>query len=348
VSEYQYYEFQAVDRPLGDRERAELRKLSSRARITASSFTNSYDWGDFRGDPAKLMERYFDLFLYLANWGSRRFSISLPRRIVTEADLDPFFAEQDVATVHSTSDKLIIDVCRDEIDVDDFDDGTGRLAGLAPLRADVLGGDLRIFYLIWLLAVENGDVPDDAVEPLAGIGPITPALEEFADFFLLDRDLLEAAAGQEVATPAAPLATAVAQCLRSLPEDDKVALLVRVYEGNDPYVRTELRRRVHSELAVGMAPGERRTVAELRALADRRAAERERAAAKRAEAERRRREREEAEAKTRRLEALGARGEAAWREVETMIELRKSSGYERAVALLIDLRDLARNQGRPE
>lgn len=170
MSEYQYYEFQAVDRPLGDRERAELRKLSSRARITASSFTNSYDWGDFRGDPAKLMERYFDLFLYLANWGSRRFSISLPRRIVTEADLDPFFAEQDVATVHSTSDKLIIDVCRDEIDVDDFDDGTGRLAGLAPLRADVLGGDLRIFYLIWLLAVENGDVPDDAVEPLAGIG----------------------------------------------------------------------------------------------------------------------------------------------------------------------------------
>ena len=43
MSEYQYYEFQAVDRPLGEAERSELRGLSSRARISATSFINSYD-----------------------------------------------------------------------------------------------------------------------------------------------------------------------------------------------------------------------------------------------------------------------------------------------------------------
>ncbi len=45
MSEYQYYEFQAVDRPLDTAEQAELRVLSTRARITATGFVNHYDWG---------------------------------------------------------------------------------------------------------------------------------------------------------------------------------------------------------------------------------------------------------------------------------------------------------------
>src|ERR1700689_3036034 len=55
MSEYQYYEFQAIDRPLSATDREALRDLSTRARITATSFTNTYDWGDFKGDPAELM-----------------------------------------------------------------------------------------------------------------------------------------------------------------------------------------------------------------------------------------------------------------------------------------------------
>ncbi|MEO5346045.1 MAG: hypothetical protein H7834_06670 [Magnetococcus sp. YQC-9] len=47
MSEYQYYEFLAVDRPPNEQEIEELRALSSRARITATSFVNHYDFGDF-------------------------------------------------------------------------------------------------------------------------------------------------------------------------------------------------------------------------------------------------------------------------------------------------------------
>ena len=32
---------------------------------------NTYEWGNFRGDPRRLVERYFDAFLYLSNWGTR-------------------------------------------------------------------------------------------------------------------------------------------------------------------------------------------------------------------------------------------------------------------------------------
>ena len=70
MSEYQYYEFVAVDRPLTAAQQGELRALSTRARISASSFVNDYQWGDLKADPRKWMERYFDAHLYLANWGT--------------------------------------------------------------------------------------------------------------------------------------------------------------------------------------------------------------------------------------------------------------------------------------
>src|SRR5687768_745097 len=78
MSEYQYYEFQAVDRPLTDEEMGELRAVSTRAHITPTQFVNSYQWGNLKGSPQRWMERYFDAFLYLANWGSRELMLRLP------------------------------------------------------------------------------------------------------------------------------------------------------------------------------------------------------------------------------------------------------------------------------
>jgi hypothetical protein len=51
MSEYQYYEFLALDRPLDHAAQDALRSISSRARITATSFINHYEWGDLKGDP---------------------------------------------------------------------------------------------------------------------------------------------------------------------------------------------------------------------------------------------------------------------------------------------------------
>jgi hypothetical protein len=82
MSEYQYYEFQAVDRPLTEREMEALRSCSSRATITATRFVNHYEWGNFKGDPSAWMEKYFDAFLYVANWGTHELSIRLPRRVL--------------------------------------------------------------------------------------------------------------------------------------------------------------------------------------------------------------------------------------------------------------------------
>lgn len=50
MSEYQYYEFQAIHRPLTNKEIRVLRSYSSRARITPTRFVNEYEWGSFKGD----------------------------------------------------------------------------------------------------------------------------------------------------------------------------------------------------------------------------------------------------------------------------------------------------------
>jgi hypothetical protein len=346
MSEYQYYEFQAVDRPLTDADRQALRGLSTRARITATSFTNSYEWGDFKGDPAKLMERWFDLHLYVANWGSRRLMIGFPARLIDRDRLDVFLGEVDWAGLKASGEKLILDITRDEVGSDDWDDGSGWLAALSPLRADVLSGDLRLFHLLWLTAVEAGAVGADVLEPLSGIGPMTGALEAFADFFDIDRDLVQAAAERPaVANSGRPSPDAVREAVGAMPDRQKIALLVRLFDG-DPHVSSELRAVVRKGLEPksAIAPTAARTVRELRLRADAIRIARERAEAEKAAEERRRSMEAGEKARMARLETLRRRGEGVWREVEDEIERRNTASYDKAAALLFDLCALAEKQ----
>jgi hypothetical protein len=64
MSEYRFYAFHALTRRLSSEEQEELRKISSRAEITATSFTNEYSYGDLRGDPEKMLASYFDAYVY--------------------------------------------------------------------------------------------------------------------------------------------------------------------------------------------------------------------------------------------------------------------------------------------
>jgi hypothetical protein len=346
MSEYQYYEFQAVDRPLDDTDRQALRAISTRARITATSFTNSYEWGDLKGDPADFMKRWFDLHLYLANWGTRRLMIRLPKKLVDQRFLKPLLLGIDWATLQAAGDTLILDIARDEVELDeDWDDGSGWLAALAPLRADFLAGDLRLFYLLWLGAVESGALGHDEIEPMAGIGPLTGALGAFAEFFGIDPDLVEAAADQPVAATATS-PDAAGDVIAAMTDREKTDLLTRLFDG-EPHISAELRALVRKRLGVhyaGLSRGTR-TAGELRARARAIRLARDRAKAEKAAADRRRQADEAAKARVVRIEALARRGEGAWQDVEAEIERRNAPGYDRAAALLFDLRAIAETRG---
>ncbi|NEA46711.1 hypothetical protein [Streptomyces sp. SID10815] len=62
MSEYQHYQF-SVDEPLTDGQLAEIRALTTRARLTRHSFVNTYDWGDFKGNARRLVETRYDAHL---------------------------------------------------------------------------------------------------------------------------------------------------------------------------------------------------------------------------------------------------------------------------------------------
>ena len=48
MSEYQYYEFRAIDRPLTEAQKSKISALSSRARVTSHMASFVYNYGDFR------------------------------------------------------------------------------------------------------------------------------------------------------------------------------------------------------------------------------------------------------------------------------------------------------------
>jgi hypothetical protein len=303
MSEYQYYEFQAIDRPLTNAQMAELRKITSRAEITPTSLTNVYHFGDFKGDPVELLASYFDAHLYEANWGTRTLMFGFPRKAVNPKQLEAFQVDSDFESgllVLERGDRVIVTFAsheeeyQDEVDEDDSD---SWLRAMISLRSDIVSGDLRALYLGWLAGasatfdafdategdledddpdereVENRDLFEPPVPP--GLGQLTPPLRKLAAFLRMDRTLIDAAA--ERSTPLKETRVserAIRAWLADIPSGEKDTLLLRLIKG-EGQVGPELVRRLRADLNPtrdAPATGERRTIGDLARLATERAA----------------------------------------------------------------------------
>ncbi|HEX4812627.1 MAG TPA: hypothetical protein VFV66_07720 [Nonomuraea sp.] len=350
MSEYQYYEFLAIDRPLTDQQQAEVRALSTRAHITATSFTNEYDWGDFRGDPARMMERYYDAHLYLANWGTHRVMLRLSKAVLDPKQAERYCVGEQVSA-WTSGEHLVLDFTSEAEEEYWEDDVERSLSAIVGVRAELAVGDLRPLYLAWLSAYgaweRDEDAFDyeeeDALEPPVppGLGSLSAPQRALADFLRLDTELLAAAA--EASPPVQPVQhdrKALAAWIGALPAKRKDTLLLRVAEEDSAKVRWELLREFGGRnTGQGMETG--RTVAELLDnAAARRHAREQQEAARRAD-EQTRREQERRQARELRLNRLAHDLDAAWDVVETSIGTKKPREYDLAVELLRDLHALA-------
>ena len=343
MSEYQYYEFLALDRPLTAKQRAELRSISSRAEITATRFVNEYQWGDLKGDPRKMVERYFDAYLYLANWGTRQLMFRLPRGVL-DAEAAGQYCATDTASLTETGSHLILSLYIDQEEADDYwDEPGGQLAAMVQARSELAAGDLRMLYLAWLLALQSDEVEDEETEPPvpAGLGNLSAGLQAVVDFFEIDEDLIAVAAAS---SPSIEEPRGMAEWIASLAAEEKDALLARVAGGEGAQVQALLMRRFRAAAGgtAPVAPG--RTAAELwEAAADRKEA-RAKAAERRRRKEEARKAAEQAAAREKRLDQLAGRREEAWEKVAEWIATRRPSDYDLAVSLLRDLQALASRQ----
>lgn len=273
MSEYQYYEFLAVDRPLDEQAQAEVRSLSTRARITATSFVNEYHWGDFRGNPSTMMERYYDAHLYLASWGTRHIMLRLPRSVF-DLDVAEQYCIGDQVTAWAAGNHLVLSLTS-EAEEESWDhEPRGSLASIVGLRGELATGDHRALYLAWLAGYgtwerDDSDFDDednDESEPPvpAGLRTLTASQRALADFLRLDDDLLAVAA--EASPPLGKTTDdpkRLSAWVAKLPAAEKDQLLVRVARDDAATVHMELLRRFRDDTTSPVADQPRRTVSDL-------------------------------------------------------------------------------------
>jgi len=350
MSEYQYYEFQKVDGRLSEKEMQELRAYSTRARITPASFSNEYHFGSFKGNADTWMEKYFDGYLYLANWGTHGIQLAIPAGLIT-LETAVRYCSSRVASCREKSGKLIFTFLSEKEPDGEWLEGEGHLSGLLQIRDELVQGDFRALYLGWLIGVQAGKGKGTEKDP-----PVPPNLEALSSsqenlvgFLRLDRDLL-AAAAQNSTRHKLDVAGSeeMSRWIASLSTREKDEMLVQVMEGAAARIGMELQSRFSrqqsgSRVAAEVKP---RTVAELLSAAKAAGESRQRLERQKAALEKARREQEAAMAREKHLHSLEGRSESIWGIVDGLAATRLPKNYDEAVQHVVDLRELAEREGR--
>jgi len=367
MSEYQYHEWQTIDRVLTPAEQKAVNGLSSHIEVSSSRAVVTYHWSNFRHDPKQVLLKYFDAYFYTANWGSLHLMFRFPKGLLDKTDIEPY-CDDEMIRFETVGNYQVLD-----LDFNPEEGGEGwmemdaSLSQFISLRSELLEGDYRLLYLAWLKALtedssdyydedfdEEGDEyesdeedeyneEDDAgrstgeLEPPVppGLKKLSPALQNFVQVFEIDPFLLEAAAEASPDPKAAPEVD-YRELVAHLPRPECDDFLARLAQG-DPGVRLELRKRLETFL-----PRERPATAKPRSFQEllRRAEQLEKAEQKRqAEAARKKHIAE--------MKALAAREAQTWQQVEALLDNGRkiASVYDEATGLLKKLQQLSEFQG---
>jgi hypothetical protein len=192
MSEYQYYEFQAIDRPLTQEERAAICELSSRVKPTATTASFNYSYGNFRGDPKQVLARYFDIMYYITNWGTQQLMFRFPTSLINREAIELYCIDNYIS-LSFAGDWAILDwEFSQEEGFNDWIEGEGILSELIGLRQEILQQDYRGLYLAWLKAIDLSegyiDIDKTQLEPPLppGLNQLSASQKAFTEIFELD------------------------------------------------------------------------------------------------------------------------------------------------------------------
>lgn len=350
MSEYQYYEFQSVDRRLTQSEQEALSQLSSRARISSSKAIFVYSYGDLPGNEKELLVKYFDAMFYIANWGTIQLMFRFPKGLIDVEQMRTYCIE-DIVEVSELNNYVILEISiNEEEGFDDWIEGEGSLSSLIGSRQEILQGDYRLLYLAWLKAItyleelddeDEGDEDDqddeqERLEPPVppNFGKLSPSLQAFIHIFEVDEHLLKAAISASVTKRSIPEKN-LKEAIKKLDCSEVDNFLIRLLNG-EANLSIELTKKLSGMIEVKKEdnPGKRT----IRQLLE---------SAKKAEIQEEYTKKELAKAaRIRELDALAKREAAAWEDVDALIQKGTSKSYDDVVPLLLNLRDLAEHQNQ--
>jgi hypothetical protein len=336
MSEYQYYEFQAIDRPLTDEEQRAVSSLSSRVEPHPRRAAFVYHYSGLRANPKEFLTKYYDAMFYIANWGTTQLMFRFPKNLIDVKKIEPYCVEEYI-TCESTDDYVVLDMRWDEEEgYYDWVEGAGYLDGLITLRDDILRQDYRVLYLAWLSALHTWEITEDIVEPPVppGLKKLTPPLHRFMEAFHVDDSLVT------VAATASPSRKDVSEAelrqrIVALPREACDEWLLRLARGEEAQLSLGFQRYLLSGQETAAPAKGQRTVGELLALAEVKAERMRQQVAAEAEARR-----------IRELEALAPKAEEMWTFAEQLIQQGTSRSYDEALQLLVKLHHLAIHQGK--
>ncbi len=359
MSEYQRYEFMTSDRPLTRAQFDAVNALSSHIEASSTHALVEYQWGDFKHDPIQVLHDFFDGFLYWANWGAPELALRFPHAVLPD-DLLEAYDLADVVTFTRYPDYDILDIHFGELEAPD-EWVEYELGSLIALRDELMDGDLRALYIVWLASEclrgedddygdelqddEHGDDDDvisvPSVPPM--MGALTSAQQALADLLQVPHEMLVAAARHSGTSPVS-MRDDVEAWVTLLPADRRTEYLIRLAR-NEP----GLSRRLLKELrdlsrlrqdsrdprsAIPSTTDERVPFAILRAESK----------ALRDRWERERREQERL-ARQRQLQQIHDHPDEYWHRADLAAARGSGAGYDEAAALLSELRAVAEGFG---
>ena len=342
MSEYQYYEWLALDRPLSDKQLSEVGQLSSHMdTATPTQAIVTYSWGDFKHNPIDVLAKYFDAFLYASNWGTTRLAFRFPAQAIDKRSIEPWLRDEDITWSRQGAFAILEISVDDENGAGEWVDVESLLGRIAPVRQQIIDGDYRALYLAWLAQISllrNGD--DDFSEEIeemteppvpVNLDKLNASLATFCELFQIDTHLVEAAAMKSPQSDA-PSPADLRAAIQALPRKRADEYLLRLLN-DEPQLGSALRKEIApaakpaGDSATGRTAGEiLHETKKLKSAAHKR----------KADAERR--------ARIAALEKLALREESAWGAVDKLLLQGKPSLYDSAVQQLVDLHDLAQHR----
>jgi hypothetical protein len=350
MSEYQRYEWMTSDRPLTPAQLDAVRRLSSHIDASSTHGLVEYQWGDFKHDPIEVLHEFFDGFLYWANWGAPELALRFPHGILPIDLLDGYEVEE-VVTFMQRADYDLLDIHFGDLEAPD-EWADYELRSLIALRQELMDGDLRVLYIVWLASQhmmgsaddESGEIDDIdeheiAVPPVPpALGALTAAQQALADLLQVPHELLVAAARHSNATPTSTQDD-VAGWVALLPAVRRTEYLVRLAR-HEPGLSRQLVKELRelgqrSQKSLGRSstsPDLGARVTHTTLLAESRAI--------RIQWECEQHEQERL-ARQRQLQQVHEHQDQYWHQVEMAVTRGSGAGYDEATRLLSELRAVA-------
>lgn len=339
MSEYQRYEFMTSDRPLTRAQLDAINALSSHIEATSTHALIEYQWGDFKHDPIKVLHEFFDGFLYWANWGAPELALRFPHGILPADLLDGYNLDEFV-TFTQYPDYDILDMQFGEMEGPD-EWIEYELGSLIEIRNELMDGDLRALYIVWLAGQRMMGDSDEEEEYEIRVPPIPPTMgaltaaqQALAELLQVPHEQLVAVA-RHSAAKSSPQADAAAW-VTLLPPDRRTEYLVRLAH-NEPGLSRMLVKELrelgqsgqHKDNA-GQPAGEHVAYAILLTESQ----------GMRAQIEREKREQERL-AHQRHLQDIHDHLDQYWLQVDRAVARGSGAGYDEAVRVLSELCEVA-------